>query len=53
MVDRGYGGFEQNQVKILTDRTDVKPTRRDVLVALNSLQKNAGADDTIFIFFNR
>jgi len=52
LVDPEYGGFAQEQVKILTDRTPVKPTRRDVLVALNSLQKSADADDTIFIFFS-
>ena len=52
LVDPEYGGFAQEQVKILPDRTPVTPTRRDVLVALNSLQKSADADDTIFIFFS-
>ena len=52
LVDPEYGGFDAQQVKILTDRTEVKPIRRDVLVALNSLQKSADIDDTIFIFFS-
>ena len=39
------------QVKLITDKTEIKPNRVGILKALNTLEKSAGEKDTIFIFF--
>ena len=52
LVDPEYGGFDSRRVSLLTDRTEVKPTRLEVLLALKLLEDSADADDTIFIFFS-
>ena len=51
LIDPSYGGFEEDKVRLLTDDTVDKPTRKNILITLNGLE-NARSDDTIFIFFS-
>ena len=39
-------------MKLITDKTEIKPNRVGILKALNTLEKSAGEKDTIFIFFS-
>ena len=52
LIDPEYGGFKANQVKLITDKTEIKPNPVGILKALNTLEKSAGEKDTIFIFFS-
>ena len=52
LIDKNFGGFKTGNVRLITDDTEIKPTREDILVALKSLEDNAGPKDTIFIFFS-
>jgi len=51
VVHKDYGGFETKKVRLLTDNSKTKPTRKNILKALKSIEKVADEDDTIFIFF--
>jgi hypothetical protein len=46
------GGFKRERVLLLTDKTDRKPTLRNIRWALGTfLARSAGKDDTVLIFF--
>jgi hypothetical protein len=46
------GGFKKENVLLLTDRTEKKPTLRNIKWALGTfLARSAKKDDTVFIFF--
>ena len=48
----GPAGFKQEHVLLLTDRTERKPTLRNIKWALGTfLARSAKKDDTVFIFF--
>ena len=48
----GQAGFRQEHVLLLTDRTERKPTLRNIKWALGTfLARSAKKDDTVFIFF--
>ncbi len=48
----GPGGFKQEHVLLLTDKTERKPTLRNIKWALGTfLARSAKKDDTVFIFF--
>ncbi|HTO12420.1 MAG TPA: caspase family protein [Candidatus Binatia bacterium] len=48
----GPGGFKKDNVLLLTDRTDRKPTLRNVKWALGTfLGRSAQKDDTVLIFY--
>ena len=48
----GPGGFKKDNVMLLTDRTDRKPTLRNIKWALGTfLGRSAQKDDTVLIFY--
>ena len=51
LIDPNYGGFEESKVILITDDSDKKPTRENILIALNGLE-NVSQQDSIFIFFS-
>ncbi len=52
LTDQWIGDFEQKKVKLLTDTSPQKPTRENILTALNAIEKVASEKDTIFISFS-
>ena len=50
LTDNEYGCFEASKTKLLTDKTEIKPTRSEILKAINGLQI-AEVKDSVFIFF--
>ena len=51
LIDPNYGGFEERKVNLITDNTNKKPTRENILIALNGLE-DVSQQDSIFIFFS-
>ncbi|MBI4593674.1 MAG: caspase family protein, partial [Candidatus Rokubacteria bacterium] len=48
----GPGGFKKENVLLLTDRSERKPTLRNIRYSLGTfLARSAGKDDTVVIFF--
>jgi hypothetical protein len=48
----GLGGFKREHVLLLTDKTERKPTLRNIRWALGTfLSRSAKKDDTVFIYF--
>ncbi len=48
----GPGGFQKDHVLLLTDKTERKPTLRNLRWALGTfLARSAGKDDTVLIYF--
>jgi formylglycine-generating enzyme len=52
LTDSKLEGFEPAKVKLLTDTSETKPNRENILLALKSIERNADEKDTIFIFFS-
>ncbi len=52
LIDENFGGVKTGTVRLITDDTEIKPNREDILVALKSLEENADQKDTIFILFS-
>jgi len=45
-------GFNNNNIKILTDNTNIKPTKDNILNNFINLLKNAKSGDIIFFFYS-
>ncbi len=52
LTDSEIGGFEKNKVKLITDTSEIKPTRDNILLALKFIESGADEKDTVFIFFS-
>ena len=52
LTDQWIGDFEQKKVKLLTDTSPQKPTRENILTALNAIEKVASDKDSVLISFS-
>jgi uncharacterized caspase-like protein len=46
------GGFDPERIRLITDRTDVPPTKANVLVALKAVASNTGPDDLLLFYYS-
>ena len=52
LTDPNLSGFNKENVKLLTDDTDKRPTKINILESLLSMIKAADENDTIFFYFS-
>ena len=52
LIHPDLGGFERENVILLTDDTEPKPTRTEILRALTTLKKAVSPTDTVFLSFS-
>lgn len=52
LTDPNQGGFERDNVILLTDDTEPMPTRTEILRALTTLRKAVSPTDTVFLSFS-
>ena len=46
------GGFGSTRIRLLTDQTDEKPTRANILAALQALANAAAPDDLLLLYYS-